>query len=94
VKLAKGDTKAAGRDIIKQAVDGLMHQANEMGAQLKEKHMKEIMNLIQSWATMQDAQARKDEEQKALAEKIFARIDALRRSGRSEVASSGERTGS
>jgi hypothetical protein len=71
-----------------------MHQANEMGAQLKEKQMKEIMILIQSWATIQDVQTRKNEGQEALAEKIFARIDALRRSGRSAVASSGERTGS
>ncbi len=94
LKLAKGKTKAAGRDILKQAVDGLMHQANEMGAQLAEKHMKGIMNLTQSWATIQDVQTRKDEEQKALADKIFAHIDALRRSGRSAVASSGERTDS
>jgi len=94
VKLAKGKTKAAGRDILKQAVDGLMHQADEMGAQLKEKHIKEIMNLTLSWTTIQDVQTRKDEEQKALADKRFARFDALRRSGRSAVASSGEKTGS
>ena len=47
-----------------------------------------------SWTTIQDVQTRKDEEQKALADKRFARFDALRRSGRSAVASSGEKTGS
>jgi hypothetical protein len=94
VKLAKGKNESR-RTRHSQTSGGRAYASSTRNGSSTERETHSGNHEFYSFmGHFQAVQTWKDEEQKALADQKLGRFDALRRSGRSAVASSGERTGS